>query len=295
MSVFNHEKYLQKSIDSILSQSYKNFEFIIINDGSNHSVKKILRKNQLQDKRIKIVTNKKNIGITKSLNIGIKMAKGYFIARQDSDDVSISTRFEEQLKFFKENKKIIMCGTNGILIDNKDFFLKNIRRLEKDHTKIKKKLIYENQFIHSSVMIKKKNLQKVNGYQEKFKYAQDYNLWSRLSMQGSLGNVNNRLIKIRQHNQSITNNKKKEQTYYALLASIKHYAAINNIKHLSNSYDICDFIKEKKIEKFVKILFFLNQNKIPKNIKIKNVNIYLRDVFYFFKFKKLFIKYLLNY
>jgi glycosyltransferase involved in cell wall biosynthesis len=295
MSVFNHEKYLQKSIDSILSQSYKNFEFIIINDGSNKNAKKILELNKLQDKRIKVIINKKRIGLTKSLNIAIKISKGEYIARQDSDDISYFKRFEEQLNFFKKNKKVIMCGTNGILIDNNDFFLKNIKNLENNYEKIKKKLIYENQFIHSSVMVKRNYLLEVKGYDEKFKYAQDYDLWCRLSIKGFLTNINKILVKIRQHNESITKKNKKEQNYYSILASIRHYAEINNLKYLNKSYDIYNFLKEKKIAKFAKILIFLNRFNLPKNNKIKKIKIYLREIYYFFKFKKLIIKYFLNY
>ncbi len=295
MSVFNHEKYLQKSIDSILSQSYKNFEFIIINDGSNKNTKKILELNKLQDKRIKVIINKKRIGLTKSLNIAIKISKGEYIARQDSDDISYFKRFEEQLNFFKKNKKVIMCGTNGILIDNNGSFLKNIKNLENNYEKIKKKLIYENQFIHSSVMVKRNYLLEVKGYDEKFKYAQDYDLWCRLSIRGFLTNINKILVKIRQHNESITKKNKKEQNYYSILASIRHYAEINNLKYLNKSYDIYSFLKEKKIVKFAKILIFLNRFNLPKNNKIKKIKIYLRELYYFFKFKKLIIKYFLNY
>ena len=295
MSVFNHEKYLQKSIDSILSQSYKNFEFVIINDGSNKNTKKILELNKLQDKRIKVIINKKRIGLTKSLNIAIKISKGEYIARQDSDDISYFKRFDEQLNFFKKNKKVIMCGTNGILIDNNGSFLKNIKNLENNYEKIKKKLIYENQFIHSSVMVKRNYLLEVKGYDEKFKYAQDYDLWCRLSIRGFLTNINKILVKIRQHNESITKKNKKEQNYYSILASIRHYAEINNLKYLNKSYDIYSFLKEKKIAKFAKILIFLNRFNLPKNNKIKKIKIYLTEIYYFFKFKKLIIKYFLNY
>ena len=124
-----------------------------------------------------------------------------------------------------------MCGTNGILIDNNGSFLKNIKNLENNYEKIKKKLIYENQFIHSSVMVKRNYLLEVKGYDEKFKYAQDYDLWCRLSIKGFLTNINKILVKIRQHNESITKKNKKEQNYYSILASIRHYAEINNLKY----------------------------------------------------------------
>lgn len=278
-----------------MSQSYKNFEFIIINDGSNKNTKKILELNKLQDKRIKVINNKKRIGLTKSLNIAIKISKGEYMARQDSDDISYFKRFEEQLNFFKKNKKVIMCGTNGILIDNNGSFLKNIKNLENNYEKIKKKLIYENQFIHSSIMVKRNYLLELKGYDEKFKYAQDYDLWCRLSIKGFLTNINKILVKIRQHNESITKKNKKEQNYYSILASIRHYAEINNLKYLNKSYDIYNFLKEKKIAKFAKILIFLNRFNLPKNNKIKKIKIYLREIYYFFKFKKLIIKYFLNY
>ena len=79
------------------------------------------------------------------------------------------------------------------------------------------------------------------------------------------------------------------------MASIRHYAEINNLKYLNKSYDIYNFLKEKKIAKFAKILIFLNRFNLPKNNKIKKIKIYLREIYYFFKFKKLIIKYFLNY
>jgi len=102
MSVFNGEAYLSEAIESILDQTYKNFEFIIINDCSTDNSKKILRKYANADKRIQLINNKQNLGLTKSLNFGLKNSHGEFVARMDSDDISLPIRLEEQYNYLKK-------------------------------------------------------------------------------------------------------------------------------------------------------------------------------------------------
>ena len=110
MSNYNtDELYLRASIESILNQTYKNFEFIIVDDCSSDNSVSVIE--SYDDKRIKLIKNPKNMGLTKSLNIAIKAAKGEFIARMDADDISLPQRFEKQVEFLTQNPEYIACGT----------------------------------------------------------------------------------------------------------------------------------------------------------------------------------------
>lgn len=176
MSIYNGENHLRKSIESILNQTYSNFEFIIVDDGSKDDSLKIIKDYSKNDKRIKILKNRHNLGLTKSLNRAIRISNGELIARQDVDDISLPSRFEKQIKFLKRHTDYAFCGCNG--------FRKNDREQEliKNFTfnEINKNLIGENCFIHSSILIKKCILDKYGYYNEKFRYGQDYELWCRL-------------------------------------------------------------------------------------------------------------------
>ena len=109
MSVYNGEKYLAEAIKSILNQTYKNFEFIIVNDGSKDNSVEIIKNYMKKDNRI-VLIDRENKGLPYSLNEGISIAKGQYIARMDADDISLSNRFEKQIKYMEENK-IDVCGS----------------------------------------------------------------------------------------------------------------------------------------------------------------------------------------
>jgi glycosyltransferase involved in cell wall biosynthesis len=115
MSVHNGEKYLREAIESILNQTFTDFKFIIINDGSTDNSLAIIR--SYDDKRIRILNNGTNIGLTKSLNKALKQAKGKYIARQDADDVSLPDRFEAQLKYFVQYPEVALLGTSTYIIN----------------------------------------------------------------------------------------------------------------------------------------------------------------------------------
>src|SRR3989338_5597380 len=134
MSVYNGLPYLKEAVKSILNQTYKNFEFIIVDDASRDKTWQFLK--SLKDKRVKLIQNKKNLGLAASLNIAIRLAQGDFIARMDADDISLSNRFEEQIKYLTKHQEIDLCGTWVPLIDDTGkivgsktffFFFKTVR------------------------------------------------------------------------------------------------------------------------------------------------------------------------
>ncbi len=179
MSVYNGQKYLRESIDSILEQTYKNFEFIIINDGSEDNSLDILLEYEARDPRITIV-NQNNIGLTRSLNRGIKLAASEYIARQDADDISLPTRLEKQLNFMENHPEVAVVGCLGDFF-NVDGVLRAVRDPKHSREGMKRHLASKNLFMHGSAMMRKSCLAKVGFYREFFRHSQDYDLWLRLS------------------------------------------------------------------------------------------------------------------
>lgn len=181
MAVYNGEKYLAKSVESILNQTFTDFEFLIINDASNDNSLSIIQKYAKRDSRIKIINNTKNTGLTKSLNRGIRLAKGKYIARQDCDDISTGGRFAEQIKFLQNNHNIALCGTNWDYVDSGDkIIIKEKKLFYTKYEEIKKQLPQKNCFFHSSIMFRNHNIY----YREKFYFSQDYDLYLNLLSSG---------------------------------------------------------------------------------------------------------------
>ena len=140
MAAHNQEQFIKKSIKSILNQSFKDFEFLILDDASKDKTLNIIKKFQKEDKRIRLFRNEKNLGLTKSLIKLTRLARGEFIARMDSDDISLKSRFNDQISWFENDKKKVLVGTSGFKIDNKDKIISNINLKNLSHEKIKKKI-----------------------------------------------------------------------------------------------------------------------------------------------------------
>ena len=213
MSVYNGEKYLHESIDSILTQTFKDFEFLIINDGSTDKTDQIL--NGYNDPRIKIINNGKNIGLTKSLNKGLKLAKGEYIARMDADDISMPGRLERELEFLDKNPAVGLVGTYYLMINRKGNVLHTMKRLT-ESMELKEKLLRSNQFCHGSVMFRAECIKNLGSYREEL--VQDYDLWLRISEKYEVANISEFLYKWRLDINSISVTKKFLQDKYALLA-----------------------------------------------------------------------------
>ena len=208
LSIYNDEKFIKKSINCLLNQTYKNIEIIIINDGSTDKSQKILKVFEKNYKNIYLINNKKNIGLTKSLNIGIKKSKGKYIARQDCDDISYAERISKQVAILEKNKEIVLCGTQRIIVDTR--MSKSYRDyLPFEDYQIRKKALISNPFFHSSIMIRKKILYKVGLYNEKFKYVQDLELWSRIIFRYKTANLKDILSRKYISKERISFNKKK--------------------------------------------------------------------------------------
>lgn len=213
MSVYNGETYLREAIDSILDQTYSNFEFLIINDGSTDNSVSILE--SYDDPRIRLIHNGENIGLTKSLNKGINLAKGDYIARMDADDVSIKERFEYQLKKISGFDCVCSQAIDiNISLDNSK--------------KIASYLFFENPIIHSSVFIKK-NVLNVNKYDSTVRFAQDYDLWTRLIKKHKFSLVQKSVIKNNLNENRLGISSFHKQKKYADLVRYKYYESFGLI------------------------------------------------------------------
>lgn len=199
MSVCNGEKFLRETMDSIMKQTFSDFEFIIFDDASSDSTSTIIE--SYRDRRVVLIKNAYNLGLTINLNRGIEIARGEYIARVDADDICLSQRFEKQVEFLDNNLSIAVAGSNAIIFGDFD----RVTDMPLNHEEIKSLLLFENCLIHPSVMIRKSTLDNNNlKYDESFKHAQDYDLWVRCSKSVRLANIKEPLIKYRKHGGQIS-------------------------------------------------------------------------------------------
>lgn len=213
MSVYNGEKYLREAVDSILNQTFTDFEFIIINDGSTDGTREILE--SYSDSRIRLF-HQENIGLTKSLNKGLKSVLGEYIARQDADDISHRDRIDYQVSFLDKHMCIGLVGTNVAFIDQRGTIF-SFWRPPTTHDDIRKQLLKGNSFCHGSVMFRKECLETVGYYREQFRYTQDYDLWFRISDKYEVANIERILYKFRRNSHTISRKKLSKQLDYHLL------------------------------------------------------------------------------
>jgi len=218
MSVFNGEHYLEEAVSSVLDQSMQDFELIVINDGSTDNTSDIL--DCLDDPRLKVV-NQSNQGLTRSLNTGIVMAKGEYIARMDADDICEPDRLRWQYEEMQRRPRLALLGTWAVQIDNAG------KELERNHlptgdVEIKAHIMQFNPFVHGSIMLRKQVLDAVIGYRNDFRFAQDYDLALRLSEHYELGNLPEYLYLSRHNREMISVSNNASQLAFAQLARMLH-------------------------------------------------------------------------
>lgn len=194
MSTYNSEKFVAEAIKSIFSQNYKDFELIIVDDGSTDATRKILK--GFKYEKIKLTLEDENRGLTRRLNEALNMAEGEYIARMDSDDISMPERLGEQVRFLDNNPDVAVVGTFSYDIDESGKIISR-KVLPYKPEDIKRELIRRNPILHSSIMARREAIEKAGGYDEKFKYAQDYDLWLKISQFSKLANIPKFLIKRR--------------------------------------------------------------------------------------------------
>lgn len=227
MPVYNAARFLAEAIKSILGQSFTDFEFLIINDGSTDKSLDIIKQFAVQDKRIKII-NRKNKGLVASLNEGVGLAKGKYIARQDADDISLPARLEQQLEYLENHPDTGLLGTNLKVIDEKGEqvppSIANVDLLTSpDDLKLAE--IFSNQFAHGSVIVRT-DLIKESNYDDSYKHAEDYDLWTRISHKTALANLKEPLYVWRFHEKGVTATKSaamKAQAFKVVSREFQYY------------------------------------------------------------------------
>jgi len=185
LPVYNGEKYLTASLDSVIAQTYQNWELVIINDGSTDDTENLIL--DYQDKRIKYLPNDSNRGIIFSLNKGLQESSGVYIARLDADDIALPYRIAKQVEFLSENLDYAMCGSYFQTIDSNGRLLKNVA-FPANNRDAQSYLLLHNCFCHSAIMMRS-NIAKELKYDEKFQVCEDYDLWYRISRTGKILNL----------------------------------------------------------------------------------------------------------
>lgn len=211
MAAYNTEKTIEMAIQSIVDQTYTNWEFVIIDDGSTDATIPIIYDIQRRCKKIKLISNKKNLGLAASLNKGIAFSKGKYIARMDADDESYPERLEKQIMFMQKHPEVDVLGTGAVLIGKQGEFQNHIL-LPETHDELESCIFKKSLFFHPSVMMKKRFLEKVGGYDEKAIRSQDLELWIKGFKRGyTYHNLQEPLLKYRTNNYQLSLKKLKEQ------------------------------------------------------------------------------------
>ena len=209
LSTYNSEPTIKRSINSLLNQSYEEIEILIMDDASNDNSYDICKNFEKGYTNIRVYKNHENLGLTRSLNLLIKEAKGAYIARQDADDFSHELRIEKQIEFLNSSN-IHACTTRAKII-NTERVIPNLSFFVSPKLTIK----YKNPFIHGSLLIRSEILKRLNNYDERFYYAQDYKLMKDLLINGYKAKIMKQAFYYLNMENNISTNFSDEQNYYA--------------------------------------------------------------------------------
>ena len=211
MCAFNCEKYIERSISSILKQTYADFEFVIVLDAPTDKTREIVE--SIKDSRLKLIFNEQNEGLTRSLNIGLKHCSHEWVARQDADDLSLPTRFEKQMQFLSQNPNVVLVGSSTFLMDEGEKHI-GVHQVPTTHQDIRWQMLFDNAFVHTSTVFKASIVRELGGYDESFKRTQDFDLWRRVSSRYQVANLTEPLVKYRHHPESISSKQSDFSNFY---------------------------------------------------------------------------------
>ncbi len=243
LPVYNGERFIQDAIKSVQAQSYTDWELLIVDDGSSDGTAAVIKAASLQDERIVYCPNEKNLGIQKTLNHGIKEAKGEYIARIDDDDIWVDAdKLAKQVAFLDAHPICSVVGTGTIEIDEQGHELFRFLPPENDRA-IRRKILQKNCFTHSSVMFRRDVAQSLGGYSESQEtlHLEDYDLWLRMGIQGEFHNLPIYGVQFRLRGGSISGKNKIDQ-FRKARALIKKYGAHYPNKAYATLYA---FMREK--------------------------------------------------
>ncbi|MDD2225311.1 MAG: glycosyltransferase family 2 protein [Candidatus Shapirobacteria bacterium] len=231
---YNRANLIKEAIQSVLDQTYENFEIVIIDDASTDNTEEVVK--SFSDSRIKYFKNEKNLGIAKNRNIAVQRSSGKYIAILDSDDLwNDSKKLEKQIRFLEENLSVGVIGTQAYKIDLKGNILGKLKK-ELTEKNIRKKILSTNQFVNSSVLIRKKIIEEFGGYDESLSGIEDYDLFLKIGQKYQFQNLASFSTSYRTGHESYSSNRKKIAQYHLQLVQKNQKNYPNYIKALLKSY-----------------------------------------------------------
>ena len=210
MPVYNNAEYLKEAIDSILEQTFTDFELVAVNDGSKDGCDAILEHYAKIDSRVHVVHHKQNAGLVASLNDGIAASKGEFIARMDGDDVSFPRRFEQQMAIFNAQPDVVLVAGGFEVIDEEGEFLYR-EVVPANDRDIKRSMLLRNPIAHGSVMFRRAAYDAVGPYTNDYGPTEDFELWMRLRTAGAFAGLEATIFRWRVNSKGITKNNNSRQ------------------------------------------------------------------------------------
>lgn len=270
MPVYNGEKYLREAIDSILNQTFTDFEFIILNDASKDSTEEIIK--SYTDNRIVYIKNEQNLGVAGTLNRGLEIAKGEYIARMDADDISLHNRFEKQMLFMDTHPDVGVCGSH-IRIFGEDGVERDYIYSETDE-RLRVDMLFNSGFAHPAVMIRKSILDKKNlFYNTEFEKAEDYRMWYDIMSVSKGHNLQEPLLRYRHHQNQVTKTNVKEQTIAVTRMRKVMYNTLNlgTEEYLEVFSKICNGVRTFDYEEYIKVRNWMKNSLTSDNEYNKNI------------------------
>lgn len=254
MPAYNVEEYIDQAIESILDQTYKKFEFIIVDDASTDSTLRILKNYRKKDKRIILIQNKYNMGVTKSLNKALERPKGKYIIRMDADDWAYPIRFRLQVGLMEKNPDVVVSGSY-IEVCDQDLKIKYVRKYHIDDESIRNHIFRYSPFAHPATIWRADVLKKER-YNERIPVCQDYELYFRVGTIGKFMNLDKPLLKLRMHDNSVSVTKSDLQSKATVLIRL---SAVLLLGYNMTKFDkLYNFLQEIFIGLLpVKLRFFL--------------------------------------
>jgi glycosyltransferase involved in cell wall biosynthesis len=201
LPVFNGERYLRTAIGSILSQTFSDFELLVVDDGSADRSATVAA--STGDARVRVVANERNLGLARTLNRGLQEAQGTWIARQDADDLSHPQRLERQMSYLAQHPDVVLLGTQARMVDDRGRLVRAVER-PCEPASIRWWQMFDNSFLHTSVVFHRQAVLDLGGYDASLGRSQDYELWSRLVRTHPTANLPDALVSYRAHPASVT-------------------------------------------------------------------------------------------
>ena len=262
MPVYNGADYLSGSVESILGQSYGDFRFVIIDDGSEDDTPAVLADYEARDGRVRVIRNDRNLGLTRSLNKGLSLTEGEWIARMDCDDISLPGRFEAQVAFFERHPEAAMVGVAWKEMSADLERTIRVMRPPTEYDRIRRRILAHNVLCHSAVMMRRAPVMASGGYNQRDVYSQDYDLWLRVVARYPVANLRevHQLRRIHPGNLSHRNIRNQLRT---MARAQRRYIRETGISPVYNVYVFWRLLLSRLPVGFLALLGRLNQTRSP--------------------------------